>query len=437
MSPGGGNLGNAFFGVNAGHNNLDCCNAFFGNFAGESNTTGGVNTFLGRYAGSANTQGSYNTFVGSGAGNSNTTGFSNTFVGGAAGLSNTTGWNNTAIGRNADGGTLPPGYTGNPGDFNTFVGTSTSATQDTFTFATAIGAGAVVDGSYKIVLGRPTDTVSVPGTFTNPSDARLKIGITNLHYGLSEVLRLRPVTWTWKDRPDGRAALGLVAQDVQPILPELVIQGSDKDQMLSMNYLGLLPVVIRAIQEQQETITSLRKEVAALQTQNTNLANKSMARPPADLGGMMNIYTGNVTTDESGKATIKLPDYFEALNRDFRYQLTVIGQFAQAIVSTEISNNRFTIQTDKPQVRVSWQVTGIRQDAYANDHRIPGEEEKTISQRGSYLYPDGYASTKPALASANRGLGGHRGIRSDKASITDIDIRRSWILLGDPTIRLK
>src|SRR5208283_4202061 len=85
---------------------------------------------------------------------------------------------------------------------------------------------------------------------------------------------------------------------------------------------------------------------------------------------MMNVYNGNVTTDKRGLATVVLPDYFGALNRDFRYQLTVIGQFAQAMIGKEISHNRFTIRSNKPGVKVSWQVTGIRQDAYANAHRI-------------------------------------------------------------------
>jgi hypothetical protein len=83
-----------------------------------------------------------------------------------------------------------------------------------------------------------------------------------------------------------------------------------------------------------------------------------------------------------------LPDYFAALNRDFRYQLTVIGQFAQAIVSKEISRSRFTIQTSKPGVKVSWQVTGIRHDAYANAHRIQVEEEKPPQEVGRYLHPE-------------------------------------------------
>lgn len=66
---------------------------------------------------------------------------------------------------------------------------------------------------------------------------------------------------------------------------------------------------------------------------------------------------------------------------------TVIGQFVQAIVASKISGNRFTIKTDRPGVEVSWQVTGIRQDAYANKHRIQVEEEKPERERGYYLHP--------------------------------------------------
>jgi trimeric autotransporter adhesin len=103
---------------------------------------------------------------------------------------------------------------------------------------------------------------------------------------------------------------------------------------------------------------------------------------------MMNIYNGNVVTDQDGRAIVELPPYFEALNRDFRYQLTVLGQFAQAIVEKEISENRFVIRTDKPAVKVSWQVTGIRHDAYADAHRIPTEEAKPPAEQGYYLHPE-------------------------------------------------
>jgi hypothetical protein len=103
---------------------------------------------------------------------------------------------------------------------------------------------------------------------------------------------------------------------------------------------------------------------------------------------MMNVYNGNVTTDANGDATIQLPEWFEALNRDFRYQLTIMGdQFAQARVSSKVKDNTFSIKTDKPNVEVSWQVTGIRQDPYANANRIPVEEDKPANEKGKYLHP--------------------------------------------------
>jgi hypothetical protein len=119
-------------------------------------------------------------------------------------------------------------------------------------------------------------------------------------------------------------------------------------------------------------------------------ANKYLSHSFVESPDMMNIYNGNVTTSERGLATVVLPDYFEALNGNFRYQLTVIGQFAQAIVAEEIGNGRFTIKTNRPKVKVSWQVTGIRHDAYANAHRIPVTEQKPSSEQGTYLHPDLY-----------------------------------------------
>jgi hypothetical protein len=117
-------------------------------------------------------------------------------------------------------------------------------------------------------------------------------------------------------------------------------------------------------------------------------ANKYLYHSFIESPDMMNVYNGNVTTDANGDAEITLPDWFEALNRDFRYQLTVVGQFAQAMVASKIAANRFTIKTDKPDVEVSWQVTGIRQDAFANKNRIPVEEDKQADERGLFLHPE-------------------------------------------------
>ncbi len=119
-------------------------------------------------------------------------------------------------------------------------------------------------------------------------------------------------------------------------------------------------------------------------------ANKYLFHSFVESPDMKNIYDGVVTTDENGFATVELPGYFEVLNKDFRYQLTCIGTFAQAIISQKVENNRFQIQTDKPGVEVSWQVTGIRKDPYAEAHRVQPEVEKTGYEKGKYIHPELY-----------------------------------------------
>jgi hypothetical protein len=101
---------------------------------------------------------------------------------------------------------------------------------------------------------------------------------------------------------------------------------------------------------------------------------------------MMNVYNGNATTDQHGLAVVTLPSYFEALNKDFRYQLTPMGSFAQATVAKEVHDNQFTIRTNKPGIKVSWQVTGVRHDAFAEQNPIHVEEEKAPRDRGHYMH---------------------------------------------------
>jgi hypothetical protein len=119
-------------------------------------------------------------------------------------------------------------------------------------------------------------------------------------------------------------------------------------------------------------------------------ANKILRHSSIESPDMMNIYNGNITTDANGDCIVIMPDYFEALNGDFKYQLTVIGTFAQAIIGSEIKDNQFTIKTNQPNVKVSWQVTGVRHDAVANKYRIVVEENKTEAQRGQYFEPEAY-----------------------------------------------
>lgn len=105
---------------------------------------------------------------------------------------------------------------------------------------------------------------------------------------------------------------------------------------------------------------------------------------------MMNVYNGNVVLDNNGEAVVRLPEYFDALNKDFRYQLTCIGGFAPVYVAERISNNRFKIAGGQSGLEVSWQVTGIRKDAYAEANRIQVEVDKAAEKRGLYLYPEAY-----------------------------------------------
>lgn len=117
-------------------------------------------------------------------------------------------------------------------------------------------------------------------------------------------------------------------------------------------------------------------------------ANKFLIHSFVESPDMMNVYNGNITTDANGFATVTLPSYFEVENIDFRYQLTAMGVFAQAIVKEEIKDNQFVIQTDKPNVKVSWQVTGIRNDQWAQQHRIVPEVLKDETEKGKYLTPE-------------------------------------------------
>ena len=103
---------------------------------------------------------------------------------------------------------------------------------------------------------------------------------------------------------------------------------------------------------------------------------------------MMNIYNGNTLLDANGEAIVQLPEWFEALNQEFRYQLTSIGAPGPNLyIADEIRGNVFRVAGGKPGAKVSWQVTGIRHDAWANAHRIPVEEEKQDGERGYYLHP--------------------------------------------------
>lgn len=121
-------------------------------------------------------------------------------------------------------------------------------------------------------------------------------------------------------------------------------------------------------------------------------ANKYLNHSFVESSEMKNVYDGVVTLDSRGEAVVHLPDWFEALNQHFRYQLTCIGEYAPIFIAKEIERSRlrnsFKIAGGRSGMKVSWQVTGIRKDAWANANQILVEEEKSAEERGYYLHPE-------------------------------------------------
>lgn len=118
-------------------------------------------------------------------------------------------------------------------------------------------------------------------------------------------------------------------------------------------------------------------------------ANQYLYHSSVESPDMKNMYDGVVRLNEKGEATVAMPEYFGALNRDFRYQLTSIGAPGPGLyVAEELVNNQFKIAGGAPGSKVSWQVTGIRQDAWASAHRVQAEVAKPPIERGYYLHPE-------------------------------------------------
>lgn len=121
-------------------------------------------------------------------------------------------------------------------------------------------------------------------------------------------------------------------------------------------------------------------------------ANKTLSHSFVESPDRMNVYNGNIVLDGDGKATVSLPGWFGALNKDFRYQLTAVGAPGPNLyVAREIENNSFAIAGGTPGLKVSWQVTGVRQDAWAKANPMLVEENKPEGERGTYLNPEVFA----------------------------------------------
>jgi hypothetical protein len=254
------------------------------------NTTGNYNTASGGYALIRNVTGSFNTATGDSALYSNTTGDGNTANGNWALEPNTTGSNNTASGYN----TLLNNTTGNN---LTCIGSGCNVGTDGLTNATAIGANAEVSASNALVLGSingvngatsstnvgigttaPDNLLTVNGSADKPgggswgtySDRRLKTVEGNFNSGLSQILKLRPVRYHYNKENgmgirDTEQHVGLVAQEVQAVIPEAVTE-NNKGYLL-VNNDPILWSMLNAIKEQQTLINQQQAQIARLTRQ--------------------------------------------------------------------------------------------------------------------------------------------------------------------------
>ncbi|HEY0704233.1 MAG TPA: hypothetical protein VGD60_15790 [Candidatus Acidoferrales bacterium] len=388
-----GDLTNIFVGVNAGG-------------PGEVADSAEFNTAFGNAALFANTTGSQNTAVGTSALNGVTTGDSNTAVGEMAGTTIISGSNDTFLGAGAN--IYVPVITNARSAGPDAIHSNAILRNSNLTNATAIGANALVGANNSLVLGGTgTNAVSVGiGTptpqsllelSTNNSDTTLgvppnpDITLTNTAGGTNAKVAIdfntsAPVYGS-NYNPDAR----ILAFDNGSFSDSIIFQANGTGVNTGLQDTMSIASNGNVVIEGNLTVGgNLFKEGGSFKIDDPIApGEKYLSHSFVESPDMMNIYNGNVTLDAHGRAVIQMPKWFDALNRDFRYQLTAIGAPGPRLyIAAEIHDNRFQIAGGKARMKVSWMVTGIRHDAWAEAHRIPTEEEKPADEQGRYMHPE-------------------------------------------------
>jgi hypothetical protein len=345
---------------NPGYNNL-----FVGADAGTNLTTGYLNVAVGLESGYELSSGVENSFFGVGSGENTSTGSHNTYIGYAAGEGHhgqypTNGDNNTMLGHSATG--------------------SAAVTN-----ATAIGYLAMVEQSDSLVLG------SINGKNDATVSTKVGIGTTTpaetLHVSGGKV---RFSNSLLTEDQGGSIELGgtdTIAGGATST-PYIDFHGqSAAVQDYNVRIMNDAPGVLHVIGGLTVDGPLVKPAGSFRIDHPLDPENKYLYHSFVESPDMKNIYDGVVRLDANGQAIVELPEWFEALNRDFRYQLTCIGGFAPVYIADEVSANRFRIAGGKPGMKVSWTVTGIRHDRFANEHRIVVEEDKPAQERGKSADP--------------------------------------------------
>ncbi|MFP5265480.1 MAG: hypothetical protein ACLGJB_26635 [Blastocatellia bacterium] len=413
-------IGNAFFGNNSGlANTTGGANSFFGNFAGIANTTGNSNAFFGDNSGAANIGGTGNSFFGAGAGLKNTSGNNNAFFGSQAGAKNTTGIGNTFFGTQAGASNTTVSFntffghlagTNSTGPGNAFfgarAGTSTTAGGNNSMFGNDSGRFNTTGGNnsfFGFEAGRSNSTGNGNVFFGDQAGYNNSTGGNNVFIGsqagkINTIASNNTYIGALSGGSSGITNATAIGANASVTQSNSLVLGQNANVGIGTSApAAKLHVVGNA------TITgNLTKGGGSFKIDHPlDPANKYLYHSFVESPDMKNIYDGVAVLNEKGAAIVSMPEWFEALNQDFRYQLTCIGGFAPVYIGQEIKGGRFKIAGGRPGMKVSWQVTGIRHDAYAEAHRIPIEEDKPLDERGTYLHPESF--DRPANAGPEAG----------------------------------
>lgn len=243
---------NIFMGTQSGENNTTASNNIaLGYRSAYSNETGGSNITLGTDALFRNLTGSRNIAIGDSAGFNNRSGVGkNIFIGHGAGK-NELGKNKLII-ENSDS-RKPLIF----GDFeNDYVTVGGNLNAQTIS--------PIINNTYDLgsSVYKWRAVYALNGTIQT-SDIRQKKNIQNLNYGLNEVMKMRSVSYEWKHDTIGETKVGFIAQELEQIIPEVVVVGNDSLQTRGVNYAELIPVLVNAIKEQQALINKLEVDNTA------------------------------------------------------------------------------------------------------------------------------------------------------------------------------
>ncbi len=419
---------NTFIGLNAGKSTVPIYdlngknNVFIGNNAGYTNADGANNVFIGNDAGYKSNE-NFNVFIGFNSGKENVGGMGNTFVGDNSGLFNSWGCSNSVFGSGA-------GYCNETGSNNSIFGSDAgrgyyyNSYSGNCLFGSSAG-NSLRTGGNNVMLGYRAGSSNVSGTgnvfigkdagYSETSSNKLYIENSN---------STTPLIWgdfaNDQLRFNGNVGIGIAPSSTYGLYVDDDIIGGHFNASTST---GTYTRGIRCY-SQGGTATNYGIYATASGTGATNYAgyfsgdinvtgtvvkskdeiktdhpldpeNKILSHSTVSSSEMLNVYSGNVILDSGGNATVIMPDWFEAYNTEFRYQLTAVGAPAPNIyISKKINTNSFNISGGSSGMEVSWQVTGIRNDNYAKANPVKVVSDKKEKERGYFLTPEVFGKSE-------------------------------------------